>query len=84
MQLLVGFLSLGGASDNPCAQNFRGASPASEIEIQAVQNFVLERSDDILLSINFHSYGLFMIYPWAYTEVPPPDVDEMVRQGKEL
>jgi carboxypeptidase T len=45
--------------------NYRGPYPFSENETKAVKNFA--EAHAISISISYHSYGEFIIYPWTYT-----------------
>ena len=51
--------------------NYRGPYPFSENETQAVKTFV--ETHDISISISYHSYGEFIIYPWMHTTKKTPD-----------
>lgn len=54
-----------GSSPDPKAENFRGRSPFSEPESYAVRDFVARHK--FKLSMNFHSYGGSLLYPWSYS-----------------
>ncbi|MFQ5594823.1 MAG: M14 family metallopeptidase [Anaerolineae bacterium] len=64
-----------GSSPNPCFLTYRGEEPFSEPETQAVQDLVLEKGFDILVSL--HSYGSLVLYPWAHTSQPAPDAADL-------
>ena len=51
--------------------NYRGPYPFSENETQAVKTFV--EAHNISLSISYHSYGEFILYPWMHTSRQTPD-----------
>jgi len=51
--------------------NYRGPYPFSENETKAVKNFA--EVHNISLSISYHSYGEFIIYPWMHTTKQTPD-----------
>jgi carboxypeptidase A2 len=57
-----------GASTNPCSETFRGPSPASEVETQAVQAYILARGSSLVLAIHFHTYGQLWLMPWGSVE----------------
>ncbi|MDH3648844.1 MAG: M14 family zinc carboxypeptidase [Saprospiraceae bacterium] len=61
-----------GSSDNSQSEVYRGPSPFSEPETQAVRAFVLEH--DFKIALNYHTYGGFLIYPYGYTDDPVEDV----------
>jgi carboxypeptidase T len=56
--------------------NYRGEHPFSAEETQAVKQFVDSHSIDI--SVSFHSYGEFILYPWMHTSLQTPD-EELFR-----
>lgn len=62
-----------GASGAACSDTYYGPSPASEPEVQAVQNYVCGHNDTIKLYINFHSYSQLWLSPWGYTDQLPVD-----------
>lgn len=51
--------------------NYRGPRPFSENETTAVKNFAEQH--DLCLSISYHSYGEFIVYPWMHTTKQTPD-----------
>jgi carboxypeptidase T len=51
--------------------NYRGPYPFSENETKAVKNFAEDHA--ISISISYHSYGEFIIYPWLHTTKQTPD-----------
>jgi len=51
--------------------NYRGPYPFSENETKAVKNFA--EAHAISISISYHSYGEFIIYPWMHTTKQTPD-----------
>ncbi|MBU0496485.1 MAG: hypothetical protein KKC68_01050 [Candidatus Thermoplasmatota archaeon] len=51
--------------------NFRGEHPFSEEETMAVKAFV--EVHDIDISISYHSYGEFILFPWTHTSLVTPD-----------
>lgn len=82
-----------GHSKNPCAQTYRGVSPASEPEIQAYADFVrsifpdqrgpedTDRAPDDATGflINFHNatYPGTMLVPWGWTTEKSPNDAEL-------
>jgi len=82
-----------GHSKNPCAQTYRGTSPASEPEIQAYEDFVRSifpdqrgpedtdpAPDDVTgFLINFHNatYPGTMLVPWGWTTDKSPNDAEL-------
>ena len=49
---------------------YRGEEPFSEIESQSVKAFV--ESHDISISLSYHDYGEFMIFPWMHSSRHTP------------
>ena len=71
----------GGSSPNACSYTYRGPSPASEPETQAIQNYMRaifpdQRGDALTdpaptdaagLYIDLHSYSKLVLWPWGFT-----------------
>jgi murein tripeptide amidase MpaA len=72
-----------GSSGNPSSSTYRGPSPFSEPETQAVRNFAATLPNFVGF-IDYHSYGQYILWPWGYTTNPPPDRDEFDRIGRAL
>ena len=53
-----------GSSPDWSDQTYRGASPGSEAETQAVMNLVDQQGGNV--GISYHSYGQYIIMPWGY------------------
>lgn len=51
--------------------NYRGPYPFSENETKAVKAFA--EAHGIAISISYHSYGEFIVYPWMHTSKQTPD-----------
>jgi len=60
-----------GSSGLQYAETYRGTSPASEPETQAVMAF--HAAHPPVLSVSYHSYGGLVLYPWGFRagELPP-------------
>ncbi|MEB3298462.1 MAG: M14 family metallopeptidase [Candidatus Sericytochromatia bacterium] len=71
----------GGASTNPQAPTFRGSGPGSEPETQAVMKLVSSRPFSFLMT--YHSYSNLILWPWGYSDQPPPST-ELVAIGQKL
>ncbi len=64
--------SNGGSSTSPSSDTYRGTSPFSEPETQAVMNFVNGRNIQVVQGA--HTYGNYIIKPWAWQDpIPTPD-----------
>ncbi|MCF8257291.1 MAG: immune inhibitor A [Flavobacteriales bacterium] len=55
-----------GTSANGSSDVYKGPSPMSEPEIQAIEWFALQHS--FVTAINFHSYANQLLFPWGYTD----------------
>jgi len=67
-------------TSNPESWNYRGECPFSEKESTAVKDFV--ESEDINISLSYHSYGEFIAYPWTHTSGITPDEDLFLSVGE--
>ncbi|NIT35785.1 MAG: hypothetical protein GTN49_04690, partial [candidate division Zixibacteria bacterium] len=65
----------GGASHNPRSNTYCGPSPFSEPETQALRDLINDEDHQFIYTLNYHSYGRAMLYPWAYTYGHPPEPD---------
>ncbi len=64
----------GGSSTNSCSGGsgtYRGTSPFSELETQAMFNFV--NSHQFKSGLGAHTYGNYLIRPFAWNNTPTPD-----------
>lgn len=65
-----------GASSNPCAEDFAGSDPFSEIETKSLSDFYkgLSSSNPGLydIYISFHSFSQLLMYPWGYSGQSTP------------
>jgi|GEM_PF-2813837 len=62
-----------GSSGYPSSETYRGPDLFSEPEIQALRDFVI--AHDFIVSLSYHSYGRFWLYPWGYVADNPPEPD---------
>ncbi len=53
-----------GSSPNPGSQVYRGPSPFSEPETQAIRDFCNDHQ--FRLALNNHTFGNLLVYPWGY------------------
>ncbi len=58
-------------SDDPNAEDFRGLSPFSEPETQAIRDLAMQ--NDFKYTVSFHSGAEDIVYPWGYANLPTPD-----------
>lgn len=62
-----------GSSPNPNSQVYRGETPFSEPETQAVKFFCEQHNFQV--AFNYHSYGNLLIHPWGYNDTPTDEDD---------
>ncbi|MEW5924943.1 MAG: M14 family zinc carboxypeptidase [Candidatus Zixiibacteriota bacterium] len=62
-----------GSSPYPSDPTYRGSAPFSEPETQNVRDFII--SHNFVMTINYHSYGNYALYPWSYDEYYAVDHD---------
>ncbi|UCD05557.1 MAG: T9SS type A sorting domain-containing protein [candidate division WOR-3 bacterium] len=65
-----------GGSADPTSWVYRGPSPHSESEVQALVDLALERK--YLVGITYHSYGYDVFYPGRYQGQYTPDVNTLL------
>jgi murein tripeptide amidase MpaA len=58
-----------GGDGNPASWFYRGSSPFSEREIQALRD--LAWRENFLVGVSYHSYGESVLYPWGNYHRPP-------------
>lgn len=56
-----------GSSPNSYSDVYRGKSPFSEPETQAIRDLSMTRNFQALIS--YHNYGQVILYPWSYTRL---------------
>jgi len=70
-----------GSSPSPCDETYRGPSPFSTPEGQAISSFLKSKANpnNYTLSLYFdiHAYGALWMSPWGYTTTLPPEYDQM-------
>jgi len=62
--------------------NYRGPYPFSENETRSVRDFV--ETQDISISLSYHSYSEVMFYPWMHTTRPAPHEDLFISIGENM
>lgn len=87
-----------GSSGSQCDETYRGPSPASEPETQAIQNYMVaifpdQRPDPLDapapadasgIYLDIHSYSQLVLWPWGFTYTPPPNGAQMQTLGRKL
>jgi carboxypeptidase T len=88
----------GGASNNACDETYHGHAPASEPEVQAIQNYVsglfpAQRgpgdedpapADTTGLLITLHSYGQLVLWPYGFRSKPAPNNTQLQTLGRKF
>jgi hypothetical protein len=69
-------------SHRPQFEGYCGPSAFSENETQAIRDLFL--NNDICAIIDWHTYGEYIVFPWAYTTTPPPDYEYMNQVGQNI
>lgn len=62
-----------GSSTNPNSETYSGKAPASEPEVQAIQNYYKVKKLNMVLDM--HSYGEMFFWPVGYSDKPIPEVN---------
>uniref|UniRef100_A0A8C1FSU7 Carboxypeptidase A2 (pancreatic) n=1 Tax=Cyprinus carpio carpio TaxID=630221 RepID=A0A8C1FSU7_CYPCA len=65
-----------GASDDPCAEDYRGPSAQSEIEVKNIVDFIMNHGN-FKSFITIHSYMQLLMYPYGYSGTDAPDQPEL-------
>ncbi|XP_073687608.1 carboxypeptidase A2-like [Garra rufa] len=65
-----------GASDDPCAEDYRGPSAQSEIEVKNIANFIMDHGN-FKSFMTLHSYMQLLMYPYGYIDTDAPDRTEL-------
>jgi len=87
-----------GSSSYVCDEVYRGPSPASEPEVQAIQNYVRsifpdQRVDNISspapedatgVFLDIHSYGELVLWPWGFTNSNAPNNQALQTLGRKF
>ncbi len=88
----------GGSSGAQCDSTYRGPSPASEPEVQAVQNYIFANYPDLRdppinagapvtttgIYIDIHSYSELVLWPWGFTTTPTANGTAMQTLGRKF
>jgi len=68
----------GGSSNDRCSDTYHGPAAWSEIENVHVSNYIMARQGDWIFYNSIHSYSQLVLLPWAYTDTPPDDYNDML------
>jgi len=88
----------GGSSDDECYATYHGPYPASEPETQAVEAqmsglFPDQRGPELNdpapddatgIYIDVHAYGRLVLWPWGFTDDPPPNATQLQTLGRKF
>ena len=88
----------GGSSGSQCDLTYRGPTPASEPEVQSIQDYVRSiypdlREDDLNAAapltttgafIDIHSYSELVLWPWGFTNAVAPNGVAMQTLGRKF
>jgi hypothetical protein len=88
----------GGTSNNACDETYHGHAPASEPEVQAIQDYVSGHfpdqrgpgdevpapSDTTGLLITLHSYGQLVLWPYGFRSKPAPNNTQLQTLGRKF
>ena len=88
----------GGSSGNQCSETYRGPSPASEPETQAVQDYLRAQfpdqrgpnlndpapDDATGIYLDIHSYSRLVLWPWGFTSSPAPNGAQLQTLGRKF
>ena len=81
---------------DPCTETYKGHTAASEPEVQAIASFAQSVLPDQNgggiaapetangLFISLHSFGQYVMWPWAYTSTPSPNNSQLQTLGRHL
>ncbi len=72
----------GGSSTSCGSDTYRGTLPFSEPETFALYNFVNSRN--IKSALAAHTYGNYLIRPWAWSDSPTPDENIFVEYSADM
>ena len=67
-----------GSSASPCAENYTGTAPWSELESQAIRDLLAAYRGRIRAAISVHSYAQYWMCPYSYQNTLPADYAQMV------
>lgn len=64
-------------NQNTNSFDYRGESPNSEPETQALIDWIEDHRGGLAACLNYHTYGQLVMYNWAYSFEDPPNVEMM-------
>ncbi|XP_063829617.1 carboxypeptidase B-like [Ostrinia nubilalis] len=73
-----------GTSNNQCSEIYRGPRAFSEPESKAISDFFKSSAANFTAYLTYHSYGQYLLYPWGYDNVVPPDYKQLDALGQKM
>ncbi|XP_075983182.1 uncharacterized protein LOC142981271 [Anticarsia gemmatalis] len=73
-----------GISWSKTSEKYCGAQAFSELESKAMADFIQSKSSNLEYYISFHSYGQYMVIPYAYSKQHFENYDEVYVMSKEM
>ncbi|MBX3658188.1 MAG: hypothetical protein KF740_07125 [Ramlibacter sp.] len=67
-----------GSSGNGSSETYRGTAAFSEPENAAMRDWTLA-NPGVVMHLDVHSYGQYILYPWGYSALPTPGVGALQR-----
>lgn len=88
----------GGSSSSTCSETYRGPTPASEPETQAIQDYVRSQfpdqrpapltspapADAMGVFLDLHSYSELVLWPWGFTSTSAPNATALQTLGRKF
>ncbi|CAF0839173.1 unnamed protein product [Brachionus calyciflorus] len=72
----------GGSSSQPCSDIYAGPSADSELETQAVENYIKQYLGEWDTFLTIHTYGQWWFTSWGFTYDDPPNYDDLKAKAK--
>ncbi|GGG03931.1 hypothetical protein GCM10011344_00330 [Dokdonia pacifica] len=76
------FWNNGGASSNPCVQDYRGTDAFSEPESRILRDFVLDR--DFKVALDHHGYSNILYHSYSSLDAPTGREDEFAQYSHDM
>lgn len=65
-----------GSSPSGRSDTYRGLAPFSELETQALKNFI-ESKKNLSAMISYHTFGRRILWPWSYADADIPNAKDL-------
>ncbi|KAK3922608.1 Zinc carboxypeptidase A 1 [Frankliniella fusca] len=73
----------GDGAAQACNIEYPGRFAFSEVETRNLRDFVLKKNKSIKMYLSLHSWGSFILLPWAYTNTHPSNYKELLSISEE-